>query len=176
MKFEQIPDVQKWLPFERILEKGIIKMKNSSYIKILKVYPINYNLKSDLEKQAILNSYNIFFKTFNSKIQILIQSKKEDLNENIKLLKNNNYFKEIKEKYIYYLKELDKTSKSSNKNFYLIITKDFNNKDENVVKEEIQNDYQKVKELLLRCGNIVSEYTKEKDIIEIINSFFSINI
>ena len=23
MKFEQIPDVQKWLPFERILEKGI---------------------------------------------------------------------------------------------------------------------------------------------------------
>lgn len=176
MKFEQIPDVQKWLPFERILEKGIIKMKNSSYIKILKVYPINYNLKSDLEKQAILNSYNIFFKTFNSKIQILIQSKKEDLNENIKLLKNNNYFKEIKEKYIYYLKELDKTSKSSNKNFYLIITKDSNNKDENVVIEEIQNDYQKVKELLLRCGNIVSEYTKEKDIIEIINSFFSINI
>ena len=176
MKFEQIPDVQKWLPFERILEKGIIKMKNSSYIKILKVYPINYNLKSDLEKQAILNSYNIFFKTFNSKIQILIQSKKEDLNENIKLLKNNNYFKEIKEKYIYYLKELDKTSKSSNKNFYLIITKDSNNKDENVVIEEIQNDYQKVKELLLRCGNIVSEYTKEKDIIEIIKSFFSINI
>lgn len=176
MKFEQIPDVQKWLPFERILEKGIIKMKNSSYIKILKVYPINYNLKSDLEKQAILNSYNIFVKTFNSKIQILIQSKKEDLNENIKLLKNNNYFKEIKEKYIYYLKELDKTSKSSNKNFYLIITKDSNNKDENVVIEEIQNDYQKVKELLLRCGNIVSEYTKEKDIIEIINSFFSINI
>ena len=72
--------------------------------------------------------------------------------------------------------ELDKTSKSSNKNFYLIITKDSNNKDENVVIEEIQNDYQKVKELLLRCGNIVSEYTKEKDIIEIINSFFSIII
>lgn len=176
MKFEQIPDVQKWLPFERILDKGIIKMKNSSYIKILKVYPINYNLKSELEKQAILNSYKIFFKTFNSKIQILIQSKKEDLNENIKLLKNNNCYKDLKEKYIYYLKELYKTSKSSNKNFYLIITKDSNNKNENIIIDEIQNDYQKVKELLLRCGNIVSEYTKEKEIIEIINSFFSINI
>ena len=47
---------QEWVPIEQILKNGIIKTKNK-YVKILKVTPINYNLKSDLEKQAILKSY-----------------------------------------------------------------------------------------------------------------------
>ena len=81
MKFEQIYSVQDWLPFEKILENGIIKLKDSSYIKILKVKPINYNLKSELEKEAILNSYKNFIKSCNFNLQILIQSKKEDLSK-----------------------------------------------------------------------------------------------
>ena len=55
---------QGWIPLEEFLDNGIMKTKNS-YIKILKVTPINYNLKSDLEKKAILNSYKIFLKTCN---------------------------------------------------------------------------------------------------------------
>lgn len=173
MNFEQIPDVQKWLPFEQILDKGIIKMKDSSYIKILKVSPINYNLKSDLEKQAILNSYKNFFKSFNLNIQILIQSKKEDLNSNFKILKKNNCFEEIKEKYIEYLKKLNKISKSSSKNFYLIIKEFPSEKEESTKIEELQNNYIKAKELLFRCGNIVSEYTQDNEIKEILFSFFN---
>ena len=61
-------NVQEWLPILEILEKGIVKLKNSSCIKILKIIPINYNLKSDLEKKAILNSYKIFLKSCNFKI------------------------------------------------------------------------------------------------------------
>ena len=52
-------------------------MKNNKYIKILKIIPINYNLKSDLEKNSILNSYQLFLKTCNFDIQILIQSTKD---------------------------------------------------------------------------------------------------
>ena len=77
MEEKQIRSVQDWLPIQKILEKGIIKLKDSSYVKILKVIPINYNLKSELEKEAILNSYKIFLKTCNFDIQILIQSNKD---------------------------------------------------------------------------------------------------
>lgn len=69
--------VQRWLPFEKIMENGVIKLKNNSYVKILKISPINFNLKSNLEKESILNSYKIFLKTCNFDIQILIQSKKD---------------------------------------------------------------------------------------------------
>lgn len=80
---KKLNTVQKWLPFEKVLENGIIKLKNNSYVKILKISPINFNLKSNLEKESILNSYKIFLKTCNFDIQILIQSNKEDLSKHI---------------------------------------------------------------------------------------------
>ena len=80
--------IQEWIPFEKILENGIIKLKDNSYIKIIKIYPINFNLKSELEKEAILNSYKIFLKTCNFNFQILIQSKKEDLSKHISNINN----------------------------------------------------------------------------------------
>ena len=86
---KKIDSVQKWLPFEKILEEGIIKTKNNNYVKIIKVIPINFNLRSDLEKEAILNSYKIFLKTCDFDIQILVQSNKEDLSK---------HFLKIKEK------------------------------------------------------------------------------
>lgn len=46
--------------FRKNIKNGIIKLKDNSYIKIIKIYPINFNLKSELEKEAILNSYKIF--------------------------------------------------------------------------------------------------------------------
>ena len=67
-----IHSIQKWLPFEKILENGIIKLKNNSYIMILKIKPINYNLKSNLEKESILNSYKLFLKSFNFCIMFFI--------------------------------------------------------------------------------------------------------
>lgn len=73
MKEKEICSVQEWLPFQKILEKGIIKLKDNSYVKVIKIIPINYNLKSELEKEAILNSYKLFLKTCNFDIQILIR-------------------------------------------------------------------------------------------------------
>ena len=114
------------MPIEKVLENGIIKLKNKSYIKILKIIPINYNLKSNLEKEAILNSYKIFLKTCNFDIQILIQSNKEDLSKHIFQVQTKN--KEEKEKikniannYISFIKKINLNKKSSSKNFYILI-------------------------------------------------------
>ena len=51
LEVRKIRSIQKWIPIERILEKGIIKVKKNKYIKILKVIPINFNLKTQLEKE-----------------------------------------------------------------------------------------------------------------------------
>ena len=80
--------IQEWLPFVKFFKKGVVKLKDEYYIKILKIIPINYNLKSEIEKESILNSYKIFLKTCNFDIQILIQSNREDLNQIISQIKN----------------------------------------------------------------------------------------
>ena len=175
MKFEQIHSVQKWMPFEEILEKGIIKLKNSSYIKIIKVKPINYNLKSEIEKEAILNSYSKMFKSINFNLQILIQNKKEDLSKNIEKMNSNKNNIELKSKYIKFIQETNLTKKSSSKNFFIILRESQIEILEKIKIENLQNNYQKIRDLLSRCGNIVSEITEEKEIIEIIFSYFNSN-
>ena len=46
---------QNWLIVESIDKNGIIKIKNKNiFIKLIRVQPINFNLKTTLEKEAIL--------------------------------------------------------------------------------------------------------------------------
>ncbi len=159
-------------------------MKNKEYIKILKVEPINFNLKTILEKESILNSYKLFLKTCNFQIQILIQSNKEDLSKHFsKLEKNNkNENKEIQKylnQYINFIKEFNRKRKSSSKNFYILIKEIPENKKEvlkveKILCENLNEKYFKIKECLSRCGNIVKQYEEKEEVERIIESFLNV--
>ena len=157
-------------------------MKNKKYIKIIKVIPINFNLKSDLEKKSILNSYKLFLKTCNFHIQILIQSSKENLQKNnSNILKNiqkkqNKHLLNISENYISYLNHLNETKKSSSKNYYIIISEKISNNNESIdiIKTELKEKYFKIKECLSRCGNPVIEINSKEEIINIIYGFLNV--
>lgn len=183
MKFNKEQTTVEWLPFENIFDNGLIKYKNS-YIKIFKVNPINYDLKSNLEKESILNSYKNFLKTCDFDIQILIQSKKEDISKTISQIKeiseNNEKINEIRQKYIDYIIKLNLEKNSSSKNFYIVIRKksdNINSKaeinfDEQSKAYEYLNDcYFKIKETLTRCGNTIQDIEDKKEIISIFKSF-----
>ncbi len=156
----------------------------TKYIKILKVSPINYNLKSDLEKQAILNSYKVFLKTCNFDIQILIQSSKENLEKNISNIqknvqkKENRYLAKISEDYIEYINQINISKKSSSKNFYLIISKENLKEQEynesfEIIKNDLKEKYFKIKECLSRCGNSVFEINSKEEARKVISSFLN---
>ena len=179
MQDKQLYSVQDWLPFQKILNNGIIKLENSSYIKIIEIIPINFNLKSELEKESILNSYKLFLKTCNFDIQILIQSNKEDLSKYISKInsqknKEKENIKKICDNYIQYIKKLNYNKKSSNKKFYIIIKNSQNKenkKTEEIIIEELNDNFYKIKECLARCGNIVKDISKREEAIEILYSF-----
>ena len=150
-KIIKINSIQKWFAFEEILDRGIIKINKNKYIKILKVTPINFNLKSQLEKDAILNSYKIFLKTCNFDIQILIQSKKEDLSKNILNIKENikkeknKFIQEYSEKYINFIQKINNQKNSASKNIYIIIKKINSKKEiknpEEIIIQELNENY-----------------------------------
>ena len=176
--------LQEWLPIQIIYEDGIVKTKDNRLIKIIKINPINYNLKSDLEKEAILNSYKIFLKTCNFDIQILIQSNKRDLTPHIKNIqknisqKENKYLKEIAKEYINYINKINLNRKSASKDFFIIISNKINSKkdsfnSEEILKNDLKEKYFKIKECLSRCGNDVIEINKKDDIINVFYSFLN---
>ena len=183
MKFNN--STQEFLPLEKIFENGIIKLKNNSYVKIIKIIPINFNLKSNLEKEAILNSFKIFLKTCNFDIQILIQSNKEDLSKHISKIKNKTEneqenIKLLSNEYINFIQKINKDKKSSSKNFYIIVKEFPENKkkkvDENAEKiifDKLNDKYFNIKECLSRCGNKVEDISNKEMCIKIIYSFFN---
>ena len=171
------------MPIDKILDNGVIKLKNKDYIKIIKIIPINFNLKSNLEKEAILNSYKIFLKTCNFNIQILIQSNKEDLSQHIsKIKKQKNNEREkiqiLSEKYIEYIKSTNKNKKSSSKNFYIVIKEENKNKKndkdiEKIIFDKLNDKYFNIKECLSRCGNLVINISEKEIVKKIIYSFLN---
>lgn len=162
---------------------GIIKLKNNEYIKIIKVMPINYNLKSDLEKEGILNSYKTFLKTCNFDIQILIQSNKEDLSkhilqikETVKKEKNLNLLK-ISENYNNFITKLNNEKKSSSKNFYIIVKENqienLTDTKEEIIISELNDKFFKIKECLSRCGNTAIQILDKNELKNILFSFLN---
>ena len=181
---KKVNSVQEWLPVDEILENGVIKLKNKNYIKIVKIIPINFELKSNLEKEAILNSYKIFLKTCNFDIQILIQSNKKDLSNHIYKLKEKNKeekenIKKLSDKYINYIKNLNIEKKSSSKNFYILIKeipeikKQKVNINEKIIFDKLNDKYFNIKECLSRCGNVVIDISDKKMTEKVLYSFLN---
>ena len=167
------------MPYDKIFEDGIIE-NNGNFIKIIKVIPINYDLKSSLEKEAILNSFKLFLKTCDFDMQILIQSRKEDLNSYISQIKSqieiekNENKKEIFQNFINYIQIQNKEKNSSSKNFYIIISyimKDKEEKPMKFIRENLNEKYFKIKDSLSRCGNLVFDVSTKKETEKILYSF-----
>ena len=168
--------------FDKILEDGIL-VSNNKYIKIIKVLPINYELKSDLEKEAILNSYKLFLKVCDFDIQILIQSRKEKLDSYISQIKNqvnkekSEKINQISSLYIEYIQNQNKLQNSSSKNFYILISSHLENNENEFnikeIREDLNTKYLKIRDSLSRCGNIIFDVNSKKEIEDILNSFYN---
>ncbi len=171
---------QDWLCIENINKNGIIKIKNkNTYIKILKIEPINFNLKTSLEKEAILNSYKIFLKTCNFNIQILIHTNKEDISKivnNVQKSKDNQ-ISIISKNYIDFLNKINSEKQTSTKNYYIIVDEHVEEGQENLenIYYLLNEKYFKIKECLNKCGNQVRECKKE-EVLKILHFFLNTNI
>ncbi len=156
---------QKWLNIKAINENKII-LNSGETIAILKVLPINFKLKSQLEQNAILNSYKLFLKNLNSEIQILVSSRKTDVSMHLdEILKNTNEnspIYEMSKDYIDLINNIIEQKGTISKEFYIIIR----------CSNNIQNDVLKITEYLITCGNEVQECSN-KQIISVLSNFLN---
>ena len=105
-------------------------------MKIYEVEPINFDLKSRLEKLAILEAYKNFLNNSNFNIQILIKTQKENLEKIYSKLNESQFFNysnnskinenilNLKNSYINHLQYLNDNFNITNKKYYLIISID----------------------------------------------------
>ena len=146
------------------IQKKVIILKDNMYAKIIQVYPINFSLKSDYEKKQILNQYNQFLKIYNFDFQIFIKTKRLNVDTHINYIKNASNTNEIANNYVSYISELTNSNFIYSKEFYIIFSiKNQNNNPINEVIGILNNMYLTIKENLMKCGNIVTDFSEYDD-------------
>ncbi len=120
---------QRNLAFSEIRD-NIVLMKDNSSRLVLKCSSINFLLKSNEEQDSIIISFQRFLNTLKFPIQILIRSKKLDIDGYLQKLQNKALKQENKllqnqtYEYIWYLKKLIEVAQIMKKEFYIIVPYD----------------------------------------------------
>ena len=153
LKKSSEPDLsfQQWLGIQEVLEGSCIT-SDGRKIYLLKVEPINFKLRSELEQNSILSQYKLFLKNLNSKIQIIVSSRKTDIsnhiNDVVQFANDNPNLKEITDDYISLINQIVLEKGCITKEFFIVF--------------ECDDNYyiNKLKEYMENCGNEVSICTK----------------
>ncbi|MDX9970915.1 MAG: hypothetical protein RBS56_03345 [Candidatus Gracilibacteria bacterium] len=120
---------QTYLPIAEIRDNTLV-LKSGGIRSVLKTNAINFNLKSEDEQTAIILSYQAFLNSLEFPIQILIKSKKLDLDDYIEQVKKradeqtNKLLQEQTYEYAQYIKRLIEYADIMEKNFFVIVPYD----------------------------------------------------
>ncbi len=120
---------QKYLPFKEIKE-GAIVMPNGSLRAVLMVNAINFNLKSEAEQTALVESYKGFLNSLDFAIQMVIQSRVLDLDGYLKSLEmmgqkqDNELLQFQTTEYIQFVRQLIGLTNIMSKTFYIVISQE----------------------------------------------------
>lgn len=117
---------QNFVPIKEI-NNGVVVLKDGSLRSIIMVSSVNFGLKSQDEKNAILLEYQNFLNSLDFPIQIFIQSRRLDIKPYINLMEDklaeqtNDLLKIQMREYIEYIKHFTDTHNVMAKNFFIVI-------------------------------------------------------
>lgn len=125
-KTHKAPSTKRYLEIAEIKEDSVI-LNDGSMRAVLLVSSINFSLKSEDEQNAIIVAYVNFLNTIDFPLQIMVQSRKLDIDGYISRLKqkeklqSNELLKIQTADYIEYIKELVELGNIMTKRFYVVV-------------------------------------------------------
>lgn len=136
---------QTYLKISEIRDDTLV-LKNGGIRAILKVSSINFNLKSDDEQNAIIYSYQGFLNTIEFPIQIVVRSKKLDIDEYLEKLKKigekqtNSLLQRQTFEYVEYIAKLVEYADIMEKEFFVVVPYDpYRSEKTNFIQKFFQN-------------------------------------
>ncbi len=117
---------QEYVPIKEVRD-GIIVLKDDSLRALVLTSSINFSLKSEDERQAILYQFQNFLNSLDFSIQIFIQSRKLDIRPYIALMEqrekkqSNDLMKVQTREYIEFIQSFTKSTNIMTKHFFIVI-------------------------------------------------------
>ena len=120
---------QDFVPIDDVRD-GIVLLKDGGMRGILMASSVNFALKSEDERQAILLQFQDFLNSLDFSIQILTQSRRLDIRPYIALLEErykeqtNDLMKIQIEQYVQFIKSFTESTSIMTKNFFIVVPYD----------------------------------------------------
>ncbi len=117
---------QAYLDVDQVRE-GIVILKDGSMRMVLLVSSINFELKSELERNSIIYAYQSFLNSIDFPVQIIMQSRRLELDSYLDTLRvrlkeeGNELLKTQIDEYINFVDRLIKVANIMDKSFYIVI-------------------------------------------------------
>jgi len=106
---------------------GILLLPNNQYRAVLEVSSLNFELKSEDEQDAIIDTYESFLNSVGSPLQILIRTREIDMDKYLEDLsarlddEPEQIYREQLENYDEFIRSLIQTNKILTRHFYIVI-------------------------------------------------------
>lgn len=117
---------QEFVPIKEVRD-GIVLLKDGGMRSILLCSSLNFSLKSEDERNAILLQFQDFLNSLDFSIEIVVQSRKLDIRPYIALLEvqeknqTNNLMKIQVREYIEFIKSFTENTNIMTKNFFIVV-------------------------------------------------------
>jgi hypothetical protein len=156
---------------------GVLLLPNNHYRAVLQISSVNFELKSEDEQDALIETYQSFLNSMSCPLQILIRVREMDIDKYLENFHNRLVYEseEIYRQEIQNYTEFVKTLITSNKilarHFYVIIPYMGKGSDFEIVKEQLNLNTDIVIKGLARLG-IQSRQLSSLEVLDLFYSFY----
>jgi hypothetical protein len=158
---------------------NILLLSKNRYRVVLSVSPVNFELKSEDEQDAIIDTYESFLNSVGSPLEILIRTREIDMDKYLEELDERTtgeqvpIYKQQLENYGEFIRGLITTNKILARHFYVIVPYNGNGKiDFDGIKEQMGLKVDIIQKGLARLG-IQSRELSSLELLDLFYTFYS---
>lgn len=158
------------------VQDNILILPDNKYRSVLQVSSLNFELRSEEEQDAIIDTYESFLNSVGSSLQILVRTREIDMDKYLEDLNGRLYgetepiYRDQLKNYDEFIRSLITTNKILTRHFYIIVPYAAKGKtDFELVKEQIHLKLDIVAKGMMRIGM----HTKQLTSLEMLDLFYS---
>lgn len=160
------------------VREGILILPNKEYRMVLSTSSINFELMSEDEQDALIDTYQNFLNSLNTSFQIVVRIRELELDKYLNSFrkrindKDEKIYKEQAENYIDFVGKLVTNNKILTRKFYVILPYKATDQDFAIVKEQLKQSAELVAKGLGRLG-MQTQKLNSLEVLDLFYSFYS---
>lgn len=159
------------------VDQDVLLLPRNEYRAVLKVSALNFELKSEAEQDALIDTYQSFLNSLSTDLQILVRVRELDMDKYLAdfrqrgELEQDDIYKQQAENYIKFVGKMVTTNKILSRHFYVVVPLN-GETDFDIVREQLALSVDIVSKGLARMG-MHSDRLSSLKLLELFYSFYN---